>query len=114
MADQSAAGAKKPLTKTEIIQQLAEGTGLTKQQVNQLLDELTRMIGSSLGADGAGSFTLPGLLKIVARVKPATPERTGVNPFTKQPQVFPAKPESRTVKVTALKGLKDMLQTPPS
>ena len=47
-------------------------------------------------------------------MKPATPERTGVNPFTKQPQVFPAKPESRTVKVTALKGLKDMLQTPPS
>lgn len=114
MADQPAAGAKKPLTKTEIIQALADGTGLTKQQVNQLLEEMTRLIGTSLGPDGAGSFTLPGLLKIVARVKPAQPERMGTNPFTKQPQLFPAKPETRTVKVTALKGLKDMLQTPQS
>jgi nucleoid DNA-binding protein len=112
MADQSATGAKKPLTKTEIIQSLADGTGLTKQQVNQLLDELTRLIGTSLGPDGSGTFTLPGLLKVVARVKPATPERMGTDPFTKQPKLFKAKPESRVVKVTALKGLKDMLQAP--
>jgi nucleoid DNA-binding protein len=112
MADPSATGAKKPLTKTEISQALADGTGLTKQQVNQLLDELTRLIGQSLGPNGAGSFTLPGLLKIVSRSKPAQPERMGKDPFTGQEKLFKAKPESRTVKVTALKGLKDMLSTP--
>lgn len=115
MADQPATG-KKPLTKTEIIQTLAERTGLSKQQVTQFLDELTNLIGSSLGSEGAGQFTLPGLLKITARIKPATAERMQLNPFTKQQQLIPAKPETRTVKVTALKGLKDMVQqsAPPS
>lgn len=102
--------AKKPLTKTEIVNSLAESTGLTKQQVTQILDELAKLIGTSLGSEGAGQFTLPGLLKIVSRIKPAQPEREGIDPFTKQPKTFAAKPESRTVKVTALKGLKDMIQ----
>lgn len=110
MAEPSATGAKKPLNKTEIVNSLAESAGLTKQQVTQLLDEMAKLIGTSLGAEGAGQFTLPGLLKIVARIKPAKAAYEGIDPFTKQPKSFPAKPESRTVKVTALKGLKDMIQ----
>ncbi len=110
MADPSAASSKKPLSKTEIVNSLAESTGLTKQQITQVLEDLGKLIGQSLSGEGAGTFTLPGLLKIVSRVKPATPEHMGVNPFTKEPKLIAAKPESRTVKVTALKGLKDMAQ----
>jgi nucleoid DNA-binding protein len=110
MADQSAAGAKKPLTKTEITQALADSTGLTKQQVNQVLEELTRLIGQSLGPSGAGSFTLPGLLKINTKVKPAKAAGMRKNPFTGEEVFKEAEPESRTVKVSALKGLKDMAQ----
>jgi nucleoid DNA-binding protein len=110
MADEPVTNAKKPLTKTEILTTLAEKTGLTKQQVTQVLDELGTMIGESLGAEGAGQFTLPGLMKITTRVKPAKPEGMRYDPFKKEERMFPAQPESRSVKVTALKGLKDMAQ----
>jgi nucleoid DNA-binding protein len=110
MPDQPAANAKKALTKTEVINTLAERTSLTKQQISQVLDELGNLISTSLGPDGPGQFTLPGLLKIISKIKPATPERMGIDPFTKQERLFAAKPESRSVKVTALKGLKDMVQ----
>ena len=55
-----------------------------------------------------GVFALPGLLKIMVIQKPATPARKGINPFTKQEQMFAAKPARRAVKVRPLKALKDM------
>jgi nucleoid DNA-binding protein len=110
MADEMATSTKKSPSKTEITNTLAERSGLSKQQVTQVLDELANLISTSIGSDGPGQFTLPGLLKITSRIKPATAERMGIDPFTKKERLFPAKPESRTVKVTALKGLKDMVQ----
>ena len=56
----------------------------------------------------AGELTLPGLVKLTAVHKPATPEREGVNPFTKQPITIKAKPASTTVKGhAALPGDRD-------
>ena len=100
---------KKPLTKTEIIAHLAEATELSKDQVNGLLAELAKLIGQNLQSEGPGVFTMPGLLKISIVRKPATPERKGINPFTKEETVFKAKPAKNVVKVAALKGLKDMV-----
>jgi hypothetical protein len=51
---------------------------------------------------------LPGLLKIMVILKPAVKARKGINPFTKQEQMFKAKPARKVVKVRALKALKDM------
>jgi nucleoid DNA-binding protein len=101
--------AKKPMNKTEILTALGEVTGLTKQQVGGLLDELAKLIGKNLGDDGPGTFALPGLLQIKVVRKPATAEHTGINPFTKEAMVFKAKPAKNVVKITALKGLKDMV-----
>jgi nucleoid DNA-binding protein len=101
--------AKKPMNKTEILTALSEATGLTKQQVGGLFDELAKLIGKNLGGDGPGAFALPGLLQIKVVRKPATEERKGINPFTKEEMVFKAKPAKNIVKVTALKGLKDMV-----
>lgn len=109
MENQQAATPKKPLTKTEILAALAESTDLSKQQVAALLDELAKLIGQNLSEDGPGVFTVPGLMKISVVRKPATPERKGINPFTKEETVFKAKPARNVVKVTALKGLKDMV-----
>jgi hypothetical protein len=50
---------------------------------------------------------LPGLLKVTAVKVPAKPKRKGINPFTKQEQVFAAKPASVKIKVRPLKKLKD-------
>ena len=41
--------------------------------------------------------------------KPATPARKGVNPFTKEPCVFKAKPASKTVKAFPMKKLKELI-----
>ena len=53
-----------------------------------------------------GSFNLRGMLKFKLKVRPATKARKGVNPFTKEPCVFKAKPASKTVKVTVMGKLK--------
>ena len=55
----------------------------------------------------AGSFTLPGLLKITSVNVPAKPKRKGINPFTKEEQWFAAKPATVKVKIRPLKKLKD-------
>jgi hypothetical protein len=47
-------------------------------------------------------------MKIKVIHKPATPKRTGINPFTKQEQVFAAKPARKVIKIRPFKALKDM------
>jgi nucleoid DNA-binding protein len=97
------------MTKTEIIASLCESTGLAKDQVAGLFEELTKLIEANLKEPGPGTFTVPGLMKINVVRKPATPEREGINPFTKEKTIFKAKPAKNVVKVVALKGLKDMV-----
>jgi nucleoid DNA-binding protein len=101
--------AKKEMTKAEIVSALAEATQMTKTDINTVLGELGNLIGKSVGKKGPGVFTLPGLLKIEVKVKPATKKRMGVNPRTGEPMEISAKPKMRVVRVRALKGLKDMI-----
>lgn len=98
---------KKPLSKTDVIAALSETTGLHRQQVANFLEELAALIQRNLGEGSPGAFTLPGLLKVTVNRKPATPEREGLHPITKQPTVFKAKPARNVVKIQALKALKD-------
>jgi len=100
--------AAKPPTKSEIIGRIAESTNLTKKQIGSVFEALAREIGKTVGRKGAGTFTLPGLVKITIVEKPATLARKGINPFTKQETIFKAKPARRVIKVRALKALKDM------
>ncbi len=99
----------KPMSKTEILNAIAEGSDLTKKQVSSVFDELAGLIGKSLGKRGPGVFNLPGLLKILVQRKPATKERKGINPFTGEEAIFKAKPARNVVKIRPLKALKDMV-----
>lgn len=101
--------AKKPMNKTEILTALAEATGLEKQQVAGLLTELANLIRKNLAEGGPGAFALPDLLQIKVVRKPATEERKGINPFTKQEITIKAKPAKNVVKLVPLKGLKSMV-----
>ncbi|MGI0117121.1 HU family DNA-binding protein [Zooshikella sp. RANM57] len=107
------AAAKKPTaiteryTKTQILNEIAENTGLTKKDVSNVLDGLTEVIERHIKKRGCGEFTLPGLLKITTKKKPAVKARKGVNPFTGEEMMFKAKPASMQVKVRPLKRLKD-------
>jgi len=98
----------KPATKSEILSSIAQATQLSRKQVASVFDALAGQIKAAVGKKGPGIFALPGLLKIMVVVKPATPERMGINPFTKQQQVFAAKPARKVIKVRPLKALKDM------
>jgi len=98
----------KAATKSEILSGIAQATQLSRKQVASVFDALACRIESAVGRKGPGVFAVPGLMKIVVIQKPATPQRKGINPFTKQEQVFKAKPARRVVKVRALKALKDM------
>ncbi len=111
MAKKSAsASGKKPPTKSQIYAKIAEDTGLTKKDVGAVFDSLSGQIKKNLGGRGGpGLFTVPGLLKMRVVKKPATKARKGINPFTGEEMMFKAKPASKTVKVAALKGLKDMV-----
>jgi nucleoid DNA-binding protein len=98
----------KPATKSEILSNIAEATDLSRKQVASVFEALSGQIKAAVGKKGPGVFALPGLLKILVIQKPATPERMGINPFTKQEQIFKAKPARKVIKVRALKALKDM------
>jgi len=105
-----AAASKKPMTKTQILTSLAETTDLSKKQVSDVLEALVELVQKNLGPRAPGSFTLPGLLKIERKKVPARPAKKNVrNPFTGELYDQPAKPASVTVKVRALKKLKDMV-----
>lgn len=109
MAKKAAAGVK-PLTKSQLFTAISENTGLSKKDTSAVFDALGTQISSSLGKRGAGVIQIPGLVKIERKKKPAQPAKKGVrNPFTGELYDRPAKPASVTVKVRALKNLKDMV-----
>jgi nucleoid DNA-binding protein len=103
------AGAKR-LTKAQVIAEIAELSELDKKSVARVFDKLQELIKKQLGARGPGEFVIPGLLKLKAVKKPATKDREGINPFTKEKTIFKGKPASKKVRATALKALKDLIQ----
>jgi DNA-binding protein HU-beta len=54
-----------------------------------------------------GAFVMPGLAKFIVIKKPATKARQGINPFTKEPTVFKAKPARKIVRARPVKAAKD-------
>jgi nucleoid DNA-binding protein len=98
----------KPMTKSEILVSIAESTELSRKQVASVLDALAGLIKNAVGKKGPGLFAVPGLMKITVIQKPATKAHKGINPFTKQEQMFKAKPARKVIKVRPLKALKDM------
>ena len=97
------------MTKTQILNELASATDLSRAQVGSVLDELESLIERHIRKRAVGEFTLPGLLKIKAAKRPATKKRMGRNPATGEEIVIAAKPATTRVRVTALKKLKDMI-----
>jgi nucleoid DNA-binding protein len=98
----------KPFTKTQFVGAISEQTGLSRKEVNSVLDVISDIIAVHLKKNGPSAFSWPGILKMKVVKKPATKARKGINPFTGEPTVFKAKPASRKVKVLPLKQLKEM------
>jgi nucleoid DNA-binding protein len=97
----------KSLTKSEFVTALAVKSGLNKKQAIAALDAVNAIVKKELGKKGPGEVIFPGLLKLSTVVKPATRKHEGINPFTKQPMTYQAKPASKVIRVRPLKALKD-------
>ncbi len=98
---------KEALTKSGLTAHIAEKSGVAARDVRAVMAALEAAVQGSISQKGAGTFTLPGLLKITSVKVAAKPRRKGINPFTKEEQWFAAKPASVKVKVRPLKKLKD-------
>ena len=98
----------KGLTKSEIFTRLAEQTEIPRRDIRGIFDELSSLAGRHL-SKGPGQFTIPGLCKMVVKVRPARKARKGTNPFTGEEMMFKAKPKSKTVRIRPVKALKDMV-----
>ena len=97
---------RRELTKASAIEADTQHQHAAKD-VRAVFAALEGAVAASVNKKGAGSFTLPGLLKITAVNVPAKPKRKGINPFTKEEQWFAAKPATVKVKIRPLKKLKD-------
>lgn len=108
------AGAEGPLkpikdtfNKTSLINHLANVAGQEPKAVKAVMGALEATMIASVNKKGAGSFTLPGLLKVTVLQVAAKKKRVGIDPFTKQERTFAAKPATVKLKVRSLKKLKD-------
>jgi nucleoid DNA-binding protein len=98
---------KEALTKTALFTKLAEQSGVEVKDVKKVMAAFEAVTLASINKKGLGQFTIPGLLKVVTVKIPAKPKRKGINPFTKEEQVFAAKPATTRIRIRPLKKLKD-------
>lgn len=97
-------------TRTEIFHTISENTRLSKTQVEQVFDELNRLIEGHLKKRGSGEFIIPKTgIKLRRIKKKPSKERTMVSPLTGKEVTISAKPARLSVKLTALKVLKEVV-----
>ena len=110
-AVKAAPAAAKPIktafNKSSLAAHVAEQSGVDAKSVKSVLAALEGAMLLSVNKKGLGSFTLPGLLKVVVQNVPAKKKRMGKDPFTGVERMFAAKPASVKIKTRALKKLKD-------
>lgn len=99
------------MTKTQMMSDIAETTGLTRGQVSSVFTALEDVIERHVRKGAVGFVTVPGLMKIKTIQKPAQKAKKNVpNPFRPGEMMdVKAKPASTRVKVLPLKKLKDMV-----
>ena len=95
------------MTQTQVLASIAETNGLKAKQAKGVVEALMAVACGEIKKNG--SFKLAGMLNLKLKKKAASPAKKGINPFTKEPCVFKAKPASKTVKVYAMKKLKEAL-----
>ena len=97
----------KVMSKSELIQKIAteHSKTMTRKGVKAVIESLATIGYKELKKSGA--FVVPGFAKFVVIKKPATKERAGINPFTKEPTIFKAKPARKIVRARPVKAAKD-------
>ena len=97
----------KLMSKSELIQKIADehSNSLTRKDIKGVVESLASIGYKELKKTGA--FFVPGFAKFVVIKKPATKVRKGINPFTKEPTIFKAKPARKIIRARPVKAAKD-------
>ena len=93
------------MTKSQLIEKIAADTELGKKDVKSVIESMVAVGHRELKK--VGVFLVPGFAKFVVIKKPATKARKGINPFTKEPTMFKAKPARKIVRARPVKAAKD-------
>jgi DNA-binding protein HU-beta len=93
------------LTKNQLIDAIAAATQVSKGDVKTVIEQMVTVGYKELNE--SGEFVVPGFVKMSVVNKSATEARSGINPFTKEPMEFAAKPASKSVRASPLKAAKD-------
>merc|ERR1711941_111897 len=101
------ASSSQVMTASAAYNAVAESTGMKPRDVKGALEAYVGVAVDQIKKNG--SFKLCGALNLKLKKTPAKPARKGVNPFTKEPCVFKAKPASKTVKVRPLRKFKNLI-----
>ena len=96
----------KMMSKSELIQKIVaqHSNKMTRKDVKAVIESIAAIGYKELNRSGA--FVMPGFAKFVVIKKPATKERSGINPFTKEPMIFKAKPARKVVRARPVKAVK--------
>jgi DNA-binding protein HU-beta len=97
----------KLISKSELVQKIADqhSNGLSRKDIKGVIESLASVGYKELKKTGA--FFVTGFAKFVVIKKPATKARKGINPFTKEPTVFKAKPARKVIRARPVKAVKD-------
>merc|ERR1712226_1363027 len=95
------------LTATGAYSLVAEKTGMKSRKVKEVAEAVVALAATQLKK--SGQFKFAGALNMKLKKKPAQAARKGVNPFTKEPCVFKAKPASQTVRALPMKKFKELV-----
>ncbi len=98
-------------SKSQIYAEIAEMTNVSKNDVKGVIAAIRCMIERHVKPKGSGEIVIPDLGIKVRRVsKKATKARMGRNPFTGEEIQIPAKAARKSVKVSAMKTLKALIE----
>jgi nucleoid DNA-binding protein len=99
---------KKPtVSKTELVNDIADKTNLSKSQIKEIFDVLVDVVESYIKSGNA--VTIPNLVKIYVHKKKASAARQMKSPATGELIMVAAKPARKVVKVKPVKSLKELL-----
>jgi len=98
-------------SKSQILAEIAEMTNVSKNDVKGVIAAIRNMIERHVKPKGSGEMVIPDLGIKVRRIsKKATKARMGRNPFTGEEIQIPAKAARKSVKVSAMKTLKALIE----
>ena len=93
------------MTKNQLIDAVSESSAVSKNDVKAVMEHLATVGYKELNE--SGEFVVPGFVKMSVINKPATEARSGINPFTKEPMEFKAKPARKIIRARPVKAAKD-------